>query len=393
MIKHNNILILTGIFPPDIGGPATQLDALARELIKYDYKVKVLTFGSSAELDNESYPYSVKRVSNRWPSFLKSFFYLINGLFYAFRADIIYNQDLYTAGLTGLIIKKIWRKPLVTRFVGDSAWETASVRGWVNDDILTFQEKRYSRKIERRKKIRKKILFDSDRVIVVSYFLKKLALKIGLTEEKIKVIYNSVDFIDVNLDLKTKDDFKRKFGFNGFVLLTIARLTPWKGVDTLIEIMPDLIKKYVRINLVVVGTGTELDNLKRLAQKLNVEKKVFFQGKLSRQGINEYLTAADLFLLNTNYEGMSHTILEAMKIGAPVITTNIGGNPETVTNKQTGLLVAYRDKKQWLEAISMLLDNPDLAGQLTEQAKQDLKKFNWNNLVKATINIFRDLYN
>ncbi len=153
MVKHNKILILTGIFPPDIGGPATQLDALAKELIKHGYQVRVLTFG---EADNKLYPYAVIRISNRWPSFLKSFFYLIYGLFYALRVDIVYNQDLYTAGLTAFIIKKIWRKPLVTRFVGDSAWEIASTRGWVNDDILTFQEKKYSRKIERRKKIRKK---------------------------------------------------------------------------------------------------------------------------------------------------------------------------------------------------------------------------------------------
>lgn len=389
MVKHNKILILTGVFPPDIGGPATQLDALAKELIRHGYKIKVLTFGES---DNKLYPYPVKRISNRWPSFLKSFFYLINGLFCALQVDIIYNQDLYTAGLTALMIKKIWRKPLVTRFVGDSAWEIATARGWITDDIITFQKKRYARFIERRKKIRKAILLNSDCIIVVSYFLKELALKIGLAEEKIKIIYNSVDFIDVDLNFKTKDDLKRQLGFDGLMLLTIARLTPWKGVDTLIEIMPDLIKKYGKINLVVVGAGTELDRLKRLAQKLNVVEKVFFQGQLPRQGISEHLAAADSFLLNTNYEGMSHTILEAMKASVPVITTKIGGNPETITNKQTGLLVAYRDKKQWLEAICWLLDHPDAARRLAQQAQQDLKRFSWPNLIEATVNVFQDLY-
>jgi len=169
LMKKNRVLILTGIFPPDIGGPATQLDALIRELIKNGYQVRVLTFGS-VNLKKE-YPYPVKIISNHWPYFLKGFIFLINGLFFALKTDILYNQDLYTAGLTSLIIKKILRKRLVTRFVEDPTWETGS-----------FSQ------------IRKNILFKSDRVIVVSHFLKDLAVEIGLPAEKITVIYNSVDF-------------------------------------------------------------------------------------------------------------------------------------------------------------------------------------------------------
>ncbi len=378
-MKDKRILILTGVFPPDIGGPATQLDALIKELIKNGYQVRVLTFGSS---DNVVYPYSVKRVSNHWPGFLKSFVYLKKGFWYALRADILYSQDLYTAGLTGLIIKKILRRPLVTRFVGDSAWETASSRGWIDDDILTFQEKKYSWLIELRKKIRKKILINSDKIIVVSYFLQDLAQKIGLAKEKIKVIYNSIDFLAIEPGLSNK---------KGIILLTMARLTPWKGIDMLIEIMPKLIKKYDQINLMIVGQGLELANLKQLTKNLNLENNVFFVGKVGRQGVIDYLKEADLFVLNTNYEGMSHCLLEAMKIGLPIITTKAGGNPETIKNNQTGLLVDYRNKKQWLEAINLILDNPDLAERLVKQAKEDLKRFSWSKLVQETINVFRSL--
>ena len=378
-MKDKRILILTGVFPPDIGGPATQLDALIKELIKNGYQVRVLTFGSS---DNVVYPYSVKRVSNHWPGFLKSFVYLKKGFWYALRADILYSQDLYTAGLTGLIIKIILRRPLVTRFVGDSAWETASSRGWIDDDILTFQEKKYSWLIELRKKIRKKILINSDKIIVVSYFLQDLAQKIGLAKEKIKVIYNSIDFLAIEPGLSNK---------KGIILLTMARLTPWKGIDMLIEIMPKLIKKYDQINLMIVGQGLELANLKQLTKNLNLENNVFFVGKVGRQGVIDYLKEADLFVLNTNYEGMSHCLLEAMKIGLPIITTKAGGNPETIKNNQTGLLVDYRNKKQWLEAINLILDNPDLAERLVKQAKEDLKRFSWPKLVQETIEVFRSL--
>ncbi|MBU2068453.1 glycosyltransferase family 4 protein [Patescibacteria group bacterium] len=383
----NRILILTGVFLEGIGGPSTLLKALNKDLIERGYKVTVLTYGKKKKA--KEYPYSVKVVSNKWPSFLRSFIYLKKGLWLALRSDIIYNQDLYTAGLTSLIIKRFLGKKLVTRFVGDSAWETALNQGETIDDILTFQDKKYSHLIERRKKIRKKILLNSDKVIVASNFLRNLALKIGVSDEKIKVIYNSVDFLDINDDLKV--DLKKELNVSGRVILTNARLTLWKGVDMLIKIMPRLIEKYGDINFIIISEGPERKNLEKLVLDLDIEKNVFFVGRVSRQLVVSYLKIADVFVLNTNYEGMSFVILEAMKVGAPIITTPAGGNPETIKDGQTGLLVNYRNKGQWLKAISRILDNSELAERLVDNAKKDLKRFSWDNLVKETINVFENI--
>lgn len=374
------ILILTGVFPPDIGGPATQLNSLAEELVKNGHQVRILTFGSNGK--NE-YSCPVSRVSNYWPGLLKSFLYLIKGLVLGLTVDVLYNQDLYTAGITSLIIKKVLGKKLVTRFVGDSAWEKASVRRLIDDDIMVFQEKEYSGEIERWKKSRKRILDSSDRIIVASNFLKDLALKIGLAPEKIKVIYNSVDFLEPG-GYKLKKE--------GKVLLTNARLVPWKGVDTLIEMMPKLIQKHGAIKLIIIGNGPEKDNLKNLSRRLELDKNVFFAGRIGHQQIFAYLKIADLFVLNTNYEGMSHCLLEAMKAGVPVVTTKAGGNPETIKDKETGLLVDYNNKSQLLKAITSILDNPELADKLIKQAQKDLKRFSWDNLVKETIKAFEEIY-
>jgi len=392
-MKNKRILILTGVFLKDVGGPPTLLKALNKELIEYGYKITVLTFGSRSEA--KGYPYSIKTVSNNWPSFLKSFIYLIKGLILGLRSDIIYNQDLYTPGFTGLIIKKILKKKLVTRFVGDSAWEIALNKGETTDDIMDFQINKYSRLIERRKKTRKKILENSDKVIVVSYFLKKLAMKIGVSEDRIKVIYNSIDFLDTKNNLKV--DLKKELNITGKIILTNARLTPWKGVDMLIKIMPQLIKKYENIKFIIISEGPERKNLEKLTIDLDVEEHVFFVGKVSRELVVEYLKISDIFVLNSNYEGMSHVLLESMKVGTPVITTKAGGNPETIkdpsinSGQATGLLVDYNNKEQWIDAISQIIDNPDLAQKLTNNAKEDLKRFNWDNLVKKTIEVFQSL--
>jgi len=384
---NKRILILTGVFLKTVGGPPTILKALNKELIKKGYKITVLTFGK--KIETKEYPYSVKAVCDKWPSFIKSFLFLIKGLILSLKSDIIYNQDLYTPGFTGLIIKKILKKKLVTRFVGDSAWEIALNRGETTDDIMDFQINKYSKIVERRKKTRKKILENSDKVIVVSNFLKKLAMKIGVQEERIKVIYNSIDFLDIIGDSKV--DLKKELNITDKVILTNARLTPWKGVDMLIKIMPQLIKKYEKIRFIIISEGPERKNLEKLAVDLDVEEHVFFAGRVSRELVVEYLKISDVFVLNTNYEGMSHVLLEAMKVGVPIITTKAGGNPETIKDKETGLLVDYRDKKQWIKTIELVLDNPELSKKLVDNAKEDLKRFNWDNLVQETINVFKNI--
>jgi len=385
---NKRILILTGVFLKTVGGPPTILKALNKELIKKGYEITVLTFGK--KIETKEYPYSVKVVCDKWPPFLKGLIYLIKGLILGLKSDIIYNQDLYTPGFTGLIIKKILRKKLVTRFVGDSAWEIALNRGETTDDIMDFQINKYSKIIERRKKIRKNILENSDKVIVVSNFLKKLAMKIGVQEERIKVIYNSIDFLDIIGDSKV--DLKKELNITDKVILTNARLTPWKGIDMLIKIMPQLIKKYKNIRFVIISEGPERKNLEKLAVDLDVEEHVFFAGRVSRELVVEYLKISDVFVLNTNYEGMSHVLLEAMKVGIPIITTKAGGNPETIKDKETGLLIDYRDKEQWIDAINQILDNPDLSERLVDNAKEDLKRFNWDNLVQETIKAFEEIY-
>ncbi len=382
---NKRILITTGVFLKDIGGPPTLLKALNLELIKHKYQVTVLTYGSKKEAKKYSYP--VKVVCNKWPGLFKSFLFLIKGLILGLKADIIYNQDLYAPGFVGLVIKKVLRKKLVTRFVGDSAWETALNTGETKDDILTFQKKKYSSFIEKRKKIRKKILNNSDKVIVVSNFLKDLAKKIGVSEKKIKVIYNSIDFLEDEKGY-SREELRKRFDLSGKFILTNARLTVWKGIDMLIELMPQLIKKYRHLKLIIISEGPERANLEKLTRDLGIQENVIFTGRVSRQQVVNYLKMADVFVLNSNYEGMSHVLLEAMKVGTPIITTRAGGNPETIKHKKTGLLVEYRNKKQWLEAINQILGNSDLAGKLVSQAKQDLKRFSWDNLVEKTINVF-----
>ncbi len=146
MLKSKSVLVLSGIFPPDIGGPATQLDHLIKELIKNNFKVEVLTFGSP-EVKKFSYP--VKSVSRKIAQPWRAGIYLVKAFLASLKADILYAQDLYFPGWCGWILKKILGKKLVTRFVGDSAWETALNRAYTHDEKNLRYHKRRQYKYNR----------------------------------------------------------------------------------------------------------------------------------------------------------------------------------------------------------------------------------------------------
>ncbi len=392
--KNNKlkILIATGIFPPDIGGPATMLKALADSLIKQNFAVKIITY-SDTNIKQQKNDIEVNRVVKSQNIIFRHLKYFLKMYKLAKWADILYITDTYSVGRFAYLIKRILGKKYIVRFAGDSAWEIAVSRGWTKDYIVDFQKKIYNSHIEKLKKRRGKILIGADRIIAVSQFIAGIAKRIGVDRNKIRVIYNSVDFINNNsINTQAVENIKDKYGNNAKIVVTACRLTPWKGVDGIIKILPQLKEKVGDINFLVLGQGQELNNLKQLASKFKVESSVHFLGKVNHNEILNYFKVADLFILNTNYEGLSHTLLEAMRARTPIVTTNIGGNPEVIDNGKNGLLVNYNNQEELLEAATKILTNQQSVQNLSNNAKKKLEKFNWDNTVKETVKTLKEVY-
>ena len=391
------ILIATGIFPPDIGGPATMLEAMASSLIERGFEIKVITysdqelgitpsFAEATEDKNKESSILVYRILKNKLFSRLNYFLKMKKL--SKWADVIYVTDTYSVGYFAYLIKKFIGKKYIVRFAGDSAWETAVANSWTNDYIVDFQKNKYSNKIEKLKAKRRKILVNADKVIAVSNFMKEIAQLIGVNENKIKTIYNSVDFIKSdNLDNSAIKEIKQKYGANSKIIITACRLTPWKGVAGIIKIMP----KLDNVNLLVLGDGQELDNLKKSAVELGVDNKVHFLGRIKQADLKNYFKVADLFVLNTNYEGLSHTILEVMSVGTPVLTTNVGGNPEIIENNKDGVLVEFNNERALLEAATKILNDKEFADSLVVNAEIKLQKFNWSNTVEATVKLSKEI--
>lgn len=188
----SKILIATGIYPPDLGGPATMLGTLFLSLQRSGLAVKVITYSDIKNLAGED-TRVIYRIAKS-PRIFSRLRYLVRLLFLSFWADAIYVTETYSVGYFVYLIKCLTRKRYILRFAGDSAWETAAGRGWTSDYIVDFQNKKYNGKIEKLKSRRKKILINADRIIAVSHFMVGLARQIGASPERITVIHNAVDF-------------------------------------------------------------------------------------------------------------------------------------------------------------------------------------------------------
>ena len=134
-----------------------------------------------------------------------------------------------------------------------------------------------------------------------------------------------------------------------------------------------------------------MGNLKKLARELGVESRAHFLGKIKHEEIMNYFKAADVFILNSHYEGQSHVLLEAMKAGAPIIASNIEANQEVIEDNNNGLLVNYNNSKEISRAAIKILQNKALADNFVNRGKEKLKIFNWDNTVRLTVEAIKEI--
>lgn len=369
------IFIASGIFHPDAGGPATYLYRLLPELQARGHPIRALTYGSGP---TTGYPYPLARVPYinlpvRLARYARAY---REG---AAWADLIYIHSL------SLPRSGDRHKPRVMKVVGDYAWERAVNRGWLpaTEDIDAFQSRRYSPWVEWFKAGRSREVRTMDRIIVPSDYLRRMVIGWGADPARVHVIYNALDTTVIAPSI-SKVEARSKLGWlpDGHYLVTVARLTAWKGVDFLIDALPLLPK----IMLVVAGDGPQTDLLKKRAAAVGVGPRVTFLGKVAHDQVALYLRAADYLALYSGYEGLSHTILEALYAGTPVIASARGGNPEIVRDGVNGLLVEHPNLDALIAALRRAFEG-DLLMRLATNTGAGLDRFSWSRLVKETVDL------
>jgi glycosyltransferase involved in cell wall biosynthesis len=132
--------------------------------------------------------------------------------------------------------------------------------------------------------------------------------------------------------------------------------------------------------------------LQSVVRNLGLERKVFLVGRQTSTEMAWHLAAADMFVLNTGYEGFSHQVLEAMTAGVPVITTSVGGNREVILQGQNGLLVRYNDEFNLVEAIKTLWRQDELRERIIANARHAVAAFSVERMYEQTGKLLTDTF-
>ena len=355
------ILITVGIYPPDIGGPASFVPKIANLLSQNNYEVTVICLSDNSLQDNETY--KVKRVLRNQNLLIRWLKTIILIVFNGRNAECIFVNGL---PMESYIANIFLRKKIVRKIVGDWAWERGRNKGLIEDSFDEFQLNSHNLHLEIAKFSRGWTATKADIVITPSRHLSNVVKNWGVKEDRLKVIYNGTRITN-NEFSKSKNKILK--------LITVGRLAPWKNVNTIIEAVHLLKNQDLKINLIIVGSGPEDLDLKKQVNNLNLTNEVIFTGQKKYSDIKEYYKSADIYIQASGYEGLPHVLLEAINFDLAIISTPIGGTNEILQDGKNGFIL---DLEKGIKPNSENLKNIILEvvnnKKLTEEKKVNAKK-------------------
>lgn len=337
------LAFLTGIWPPDVGGPATHGPDFARFLRDRGHQVEVVTM-ADGEIDERPVP--VHTVSRSRPFPLRYTSVALRGTRLARSADVVYATATYAAAAAAATAA---RRPLVVKLVSDPAYERARRYGAFAGSLESFQSAGGAR-VDALKKLRTASLRTARRIVVPSRYLADLAGGWGLDEARIEVLVNPAPPL---LDVVPEELAPGTFVF-------VGRLTEQKALPMLFA----AVERVENARLVVVGDGPERAGLER--RRFD---RVELVGSQSRDRVLSYLAGARAAVLSSAWENLPHAAVEALAVGTPVVATAVGGVPEVVTDEHNGLLVPPNDANALAEALRRVLVDDALRQRLAANAK------------------------
>jgi glycosyltransferase involved in cell wall biosynthesis len=368
------VLIATPLYPPDIGGPATYAKLLEEELPKRGIELALETFGSVRHL-----PKGFSHIS-----------YFIQLFRSSYGCDAILALDPVSVGLPALLAAKLRGKKLVVKIVGDYAWEQGRQRYGVKEELDEFvrrPDEEYRLPVRILRWAQWLVARYANKVMVPSEYLAGVVAEWGIARKNITVVYNAFSVEEL---LATKDEIRRMQEISGPMLLSAGRFVPWKGFSTLIALMPTLRQTFPNLTLRIAGTGPDEEALKAAIEKNNAGEYARLLGSIPHRELTSLVRAADCFVLNTGYEGLSHQLLEVMATGTPIVTTAIGGNPELIENCVSGLLVPYDDTAKLSAAITRMLSDRIFADSCAAKAKERAAGFSVERAVSGVIMLLQE---
>lgn len=365
------ILIVSGIYPPDIGGPASFAFNLGQAFTLRNHEVKIVTLAdkltASSLARSNIKIYRILRKQNFFFRFLRT---VIQIRIASQSVDLIICTGLHEECGLALIGRKT---KAIAKVVGDPVWERA-VNKKITDktiEIFNVETKITNLKIKMQRFLLSKSLNNFELIIVPGDSIESI-VKLWRLKAEVKKVSNAV------VPLK-KDNVKKKMIIK-FDFLVVSRLVKWKRVDLAINIAAKLQK-----SIAVIGLGPELQSLKNYAESLGAEAS--FLGTRNQEEIYEISKNCFCFIQMSEYEGMSYSILEAMNAGLLVICSDIQANRDVITHLYNGILINSKSLDSSYDELRSIFSNTDLVSSMISNAKIKIES---EHNISTQVNFFEN---
>ncbi len=357
------LVIATPLYPPDIGGPATYAALLSKGLVERGHTVSLVKFGDVRHL----------------PKVIRHIAYYHHVARALKNADMVLALDPISVGLPSCIASRRMKKPLVVKIVGDYAWEQGRQRFGVAMSLDEFVcTRRVPLAVRFLRMVQTRVTKSAALIIVPSEYLKKIVGTWGITDNRMLVIYNAVSGGEKSTVPEAVAALPRP------LLVSSGRLVPWKHMDGIINAVALLRKRGVHISLVIAGDGGERSSLESLAKE-TLKNDYYFTGAIAHADLLATLAVSAVFVLNSSYEGLSHTLIEALSCAVPIIATRVGGNEEVLSGYSGGVFISENNTNELADAIERIVKEKESRARLQADASKSIKRFSQDTMSEDTI--------
>lgn len=364
-MESKSLVLVTPIYPPDIGGPATYTKTLSDKLPQVK---QVVSFTDNPKIVS---------IPKKFP-LIRQLFLLLALL--RSKEELLYAQDPLVTGLAAGLAGKIKKKTTITKVVGDVAWEAYQDRGG-NLSLEDFLKIKKSFRCW----LTQVSLNLADQIIVPCAYLKDILKTYYKIEgRKIVVIPN---FTAVKPKTATSKSLLQKKN----TIIYLGRLKPWKNIDHLILAFSQL--KNSDWELLIVGSGNQEKKLKHLVDSLELKDTIKFKSHAKRSLALKLLSQSKILVLPSSYEGFPHVILEAAKLNTAVIASDIPSHKELIVDKENGLLFPLGNIQELSKKIDVLIKHPDNIKDVTRSLRSTTRRYNLRNHLKNLKEVILASYN
>jgi phosphatidylinositol alpha-1,6-mannosyltransferase len=351
-------LIVTRSFPPEIGGMQNVMWGLANELSK-NYMIKVFAdHHENHKSFDEKVSFSIERIGGI--KFLRKY-----------RKVQLINESIKENRIEGLIADH-WKS---LELIKTNKKKICLIHGKeINHEKGTNLNKRVL-----------SVLNNVEIVVANSQYTKELAIKCGVTEDRITVINPGVELVQ-DLDKKIINKVEILLKHKSPRLITVSRFDKRKNHEKIIMALRNLKQIYPSIIYICIGYGNEEQNIKKLVEELDLKEQVMFFKDISNELKNSLVAKSNIFVMPSviykkSVEGFGIAYVEAAQYGIPSIGGVDGGAADAIEHQKTGLICDGNNLDEIYSSINLMLENNKYL-EYGKAAKENSAKFKWSTIIE-----------